>query len=308
MSSYVPPKKNAAFVFYVSLTSQSSRPQFQANPTLASGDVKVAVDDGAPANLATLPTVDGDFTKRVKVSLSSDEMNGDNISVLFSDQAGDEWDDLMVLIQTSARQVDDLLPTASYTAPANSTIADISSRLPDALTGDGNIKADALKLNGATPNNLAAGAQMDLVNAPNATAIAAIQNGLATAVKLLSFIRSLARKDFSEDADIGGNYDAATDSLEAIRDRGDAAWGPGGGNGGSLSLTYTLTSTEGGAAIQGATVELYAEAGMLTLLDSQVTNAFGVVVFENLLAGTYYLKRIKPRWTFVNPDTEVVSS
>jgi hypothetical protein len=33
---------------------------------------------------------------------------------------------------------------------------DIQSRLPAALTGDGNIKADALKLNGAAPNNLSA--------------------------------------------------------------------------------------------------------------------------------------------------------
>jgi hypothetical protein len=31
---------------------------------------------------------------------------------------------------------------------------DIQSRLPAALTGDGNLKADALKLNGATPTNL----------------------------------------------------------------------------------------------------------------------------------------------------------
>jgi hypothetical protein len=84
MTSYIPPKKNTAFVFFVSLVSQASSPDFQTNPTLAAGDVKVAIDDGAPANLATLPAVDADFTKRVKVSLSASEMNGDNISVIFS--------------------------------------------------------------------------------------------------------------------------------------------------------------------------------------------------------------------------------
>lgn len=108
MPSFVPPKKNTAFTFYVSLVSQANTKIMQANPTLAAGDVKVATDDGAPANLTTLPVVDADFTKRVKVSLSATEMNGDNITVIFSDAAGAEWCDLTVNIQTTARQIDDL--------------------------------------------------------------------------------------------------------------------------------------------------------------------------------------------------------
>lgn len=47
---------------------------------------------------------------------------------------------------------------------------------------------------------------------------------VATAAKLLSYFQSALRKDVTVDADIGGNYDDATDSQEAIRDRGDAAW------------------------------------------------------------------------------------
>jgi hypothetical protein len=35
-------------------------------------------------------------------------MNGDNITVVCSDSAGAEWCDLIVSIQTSARQIDDL--------------------------------------------------------------------------------------------------------------------------------------------------------------------------------------------------------
>lgn len=108
MPSYVPPKKNTAYVFYISLPSQSQSNTFQANPTLAAGDVKVAVDDAAPANLTTLPVVDADFTKRVKVSLSASEMNGDNITVIFSDASGAEWRDVTINIQTSAQQIDDL--------------------------------------------------------------------------------------------------------------------------------------------------------------------------------------------------------
>jgi hypothetical protein len=52
--------------------------------------------------------VDADFTKRVKVTLSAAEMNGDNITVIFSDAAGAEWCDLIVNIQTSAEQIDTL--------------------------------------------------------------------------------------------------------------------------------------------------------------------------------------------------------
>ena len=102
MAAQNPPVINVAYVTYLSLVSQANTKIFQGNPTLAAGDVKVAIDDGAPANLATLPVVDADFTKRVKVSLSAGEMNGDNISVLFSDAAGAEWCDLSLNIQTVA--------------------------------------------------------------------------------------------------------------------------------------------------------------------------------------------------------------
>jgi len=108
MASYVPPQKNSAggYVFYVSLVSQADVKIFQANPTLATGDVKIAIDDGAPANLGTLPTVDADFTKRVKVTLSQAETNGDNLSIRFSDASGAEWCDLAVEIQTSIQTLD----------------------------------------------------------------------------------------------------------------------------------------------------------------------------------------------------------
>ncbi|NIL96467.1 MAG: hypothetical protein GTO62_04815, partial [Planctomycetales bacterium] len=108
MPSFVTPKKNAAYEFWVSLVSQSDTKIFQAAPTLAAGDAKVSIDGGAEANLATLPSVSPAGSKRVKVSLSAAEMNGDNIQVTFSDAAGGEWCDLTVNLQTTARQIDDL--------------------------------------------------------------------------------------------------------------------------------------------------------------------------------------------------------
>ncbi|MGH7510889.1 MAG: hypothetical protein ACREMZ_15660 [Gemmatimonadales bacterium] len=108
MATHVPPKRAAEFILYVGLVSQVDAKLLQANPTLAAGDVKIAKDDGAPADLATLPVVDADFTKRIKVVLSATEMTADNVTILFSDAAGAEWADLMINIQTAARQVDDL--------------------------------------------------------------------------------------------------------------------------------------------------------------------------------------------------------
>lgn len=99
---------------------------------------------------------------------------------------------------------------------------------------------------------------------------------------------------------------AAQVDTQLSASHGAGTWGAG-GNGGALTLTYTLTSSVDSSAIQGATIELYAEVGMVTLIDSQVTNALGQCTFSDLVAGTYYLKRIKSGWTFGNPDTETVS-
>lgn len=108
MPSYVTPKKNTAFIFYIGLTQQADTRLLKANPTLAAGDFQVSIDGGALNNLGTLPTVTPAAGRMVKVSLSAAEMNGDNLTVVCSDAAGAEWCDQIINIQTSARQIDDL--------------------------------------------------------------------------------------------------------------------------------------------------------------------------------------------------------
>lgn len=127
MPSYVPCKKNDAngYITYISLVSQANGAVFQVNPTLAVGDVKIAIDDGAPANLGTLPVVDVDFTKRVKVVLSQAETNGDNLTIEFSDAAGSEWCDLLINIQTAVRNLDAIPTAAELNAEVDSALADI---------------------------------------------------------------------------------------------------------------------------------------------------------------------------------------
>lgn len=108
MATYVTPKRGVEFIFYVGLVSQSDTKDLQANPTLASGDVKVSKDGGAFANLNTLPAVTPASGTAVKVTVSATEMEADNLVITFIDAAGGEWCDLMVTIQTTARQIDDL--------------------------------------------------------------------------------------------------------------------------------------------------------------------------------------------------------
>jgi hypothetical protein len=114
MASFFPPKKNTAFVLYIAVASQANTKIMQSSPTIASGDFKVSIDGGALNNLATLPVVTPAASKMIKVDLSAGEMNGDNITLVCSDAAGAEWCDLVVNLQTTARQIDDLAyPTTS---------------------------------------------------------------------------------------------------------------------------------------------------------------------------------------------------
>jgi len=110
MASFYPCVKNHAsgYTFYISLVSQADTKIAKVSPTLAAGDFKIAIDDGAPNNLNTLPVLDADFTKRVKVVLSQAECNGDNLTIICNDVTGAEWCDLTINIQTVPRRFDDL--------------------------------------------------------------------------------------------------------------------------------------------------------------------------------------------------------
>lgn len=128
MTTYVTPKRGAEFIFYISLVSQANTKIMQGTPTIAAGDFKVSTDGGALGNPATLPAVTPAASKMVKVTLSTSEMNGDNVTLVCSDAAGAEWCDLVVNIQTSARQIDDL----AYPATTGRSMVVDASGLVDA--------------------------------------------------------------------------------------------------------------------------------------------------------------------------------
>jgi len=90
-----------------------------SNPTLAAGDVVYEIDGVAGGNLGTLPVVTPAGTRSVKVVMTAGEMNGDNIVVKFVDQTSPkEWSDMMIVIQTSANQIDDLALAATALSTA----------------------------------------------------------------------------------------------------------------------------------------------------------------------------------------------
>ena len=108
MTSYVPVIKNGAAgaILYTALFPRTATGQFQTNPTLAAGDVKISIDGGAYANLATLPDAEPNATQSVRIILSQAETNGDNLCILFVDAAGAEWCDQLITIDTVAANFD----------------------------------------------------------------------------------------------------------------------------------------------------------------------------------------------------------
>ena len=104
----VPPKKGVAFTFTIALTSQADTKLFKTNPTIAAGDFTVSKDQGAYANLTTLPDAEPDGSSSVRIQLSADEMDADEVRVLCHDAAGAEWCDQLVTILTDTATVGEI--------------------------------------------------------------------------------------------------------------------------------------------------------------------------------------------------------
>jgi len=121
------PKKNTAYIFDIALVDVAGNAAFKSNPTIATGDFKVSTDNGALANLATLPAVNPASSIIVKVSLSASEMNGDKIMIQCIDAAGSEWGDAFIFLDTTTQTIDDMV---------NLTAAQVNTEVVDALNVD----------------------------------------------------------------------------------------------------------------------------------------------------------------------------
>lgn len=203
--------------------------------------------------------------------------------------------------------------TAILSTPANKLATDGSGRVTVATNADKT--GYALTTTPPTTTEIlsavqAAGTHLTLIKAQTdqlvfadgkVNANATVTGGDATAANQTTIINHLT-------AIKGATFSGTTDSLEAIRDRGDAAWIAGGSGSGAIEYSYTLTSgTSPNPPIADALVWVTTDSAGNNTVASGRTDAFGNVTFF-LNAGTYYFWRQKSGWNFINPDTETVTS
>jgi hypothetical protein len=139
MATQVPPKRGVAFTYELCLVSQADSALFQVNPTLAAGDVVIYKDGVLDGNADNIPTAVG-ASSLVTHTLSATEMTADRITVRFSDQAGAEWQDLVVNIHTvTTSQIDDIdgVPAAVLAAVVENskTVQDFLRIIKAAVAG-----------------------------------------------------------------------------------------------------------------------------------------------------------------------------
>lgn len=131
------PIRGEAFEFDVVLQSRATPEEHQVNPTLAVGDVKVIKDNGAAADIDTLPAVAPAGGKVVRVQLSADETECDKVTVVLSDAAGAEWCDLTWTAPTRSVSLEDVSASVAALAVVAAAIAanvtTLLARIPSAL-------------------------------------------------------------------------------------------------------------------------------------------------------------------------------
>lgn len=196
-------------------------------------------------------------------------------------------------------------------ADASDIVAAFSTVNSNITTVNTNVTTVNSKL--GTPAGASMSADIAAVKTDTGDLVSRITSTLFSGITSLgNWLRLMARKGFTNSTALGeintggtSAFDATTDSLEAIRDRGDAAWvtGSGGGSGGgSGAYTLTITVNDGTNPLQNAVVRF--TEGVNTF--SQTTNASGVATFA-LDAATYSVAITKAGYQFT-PTTLAVSA
>lgn len=308
-----PPIKNTSGSFEVSLVDQDATSTFKANPTLAAGDVTRNKDGGSFGNITSLPTAI-DSGKVLTVTLTADERNADRICVLFSDAAGDQWQDLLVTINTvAATTVSDFDESADEVdigAVKGAGVAGVDDFKADVTGMSTLVQADIL--NDATPF---AGANIDeTISAPKA--LTAAYNAAKTAAQagdlmgLADDAITLAKYDETtafalQSVDTGSTQVARTgadsDTLETLSDQIDAIMVLLGAHQVTLQLYETGTTTP----IADVTVSVK-NSDQSLLLGVVETDSNGQATFGRN-DGTYKLLCEKSGFTFTTPETLTVA-
>jgi hypothetical protein len=159
------------------------------------------------------------------------------------------------------------------------TITTNSDKTGYALTGTdiADIKAKTDQLTFTTPGSVDATATVDT-------------SDLATSANQTTIINHLTDVK-------GATFSGSTDSLEAIRNRGDVAWITGGTGGGSNAVTINVKD-DSAVNVVDCYVEVWDSAGT-SFISRTTTNSSGNVTF-NLDNNTYTVKMHKTGYYFAN--------
>lgn len=139
--------------------------------------------------------------------------------------------------------------------------------------------------------------------------VAAIQSGLATGTNvsdaqtaIISVVNAATPEiDFPTAVEIRQEMDGNSTKLTSILAAVVSTAGDG-----AIPYPYVLTDDETSGSIAGAEVSVSTDEAGTVIVASGTTDVNGSVTF-NLDAGTYYFWREHPNYTFIDPDTEVVS-
>lgn len=184
------------------------------------------------------------------------------------------------------------------------------------LTGyvDTEVAAIKAKTDNLPSQPAAVGSAMTLTSAYDAAKTAASQtsvSAIATILSGITYLKNWLAVAMGKTADpttlaevnattAGATYSNLTDSLEAVRDRGDSNWA-GSGSGMTGAYAVTITVTDGTSPVPGALVRLKAGAAE----DIKKTNGSGVAVFS-VDDNTYSVRITADGLTFT-PESLVVT-
>lgn len=289
------PLPGETFTFSVPLVSQASNHIFQAAPTIAAGDFKRSINNGAFANMDNLPTVSPAAGKLVQIVVSASETTaageGGTIDIVGSDAAGAEWDDISICLRVGV-----------IAANAAQLSGDAGAADNLELFFDGTGYASAGSINSVSGTVSANVVEIDGETVPVDNLVLALGTG-GLVEKLNSMLEAagLAYRFTAEALAEGpsGSGLTAQETANAVNnlapvgvpaagsigDRLDDILTYGGGSG---TGTYTDTIKDpSNNPLDGARVQLSTDAAGAHRVYEAFTNALGVFVM-NPDPGTYY--------------------
>jgi hypothetical protein len=240
-------------------------------PVPQAGDFQISLDGGAFGNVTNIPTVTPAGGGQLRWQPTQDETNADHIGFRGVDQVGAAWSDLFIDFYTSPIQLNDIA-------------TQVWTYVTRTLTSFGTLATDVQEI-------------LDRIGPFDTTGANTIFN----------FFKALARKDAPNPSQMGGTYNTATDSQEALAEKTLVSFPAG-----AVSLTYTVTDSVTGLPVEGVEVWIATDVAGTNIIWKGNTDVFGVARDSSnglpwLDAGTYYIWTQKGQYGDGNPQTLSVS-